>query len=170
MGTTHLFGEMDLDLTQTRSQILKEASRIADQCGYGGNSADDTITLCSNDCDRVVIKFQEDKVIEVKRSGDDGKTWENLNFKDDIFEVNEETLKKYNEKIEYHLLQQKPKMPMSQGFLINEVIQRYKIPAIAVGWHFDHIGVETPKQFILWRDTGVGAELLGIIEKVVQYG
>ena len=160
--SVHLFGEMDLNLSLPRKEIVKEASRIAEACGYAGDNTDDTLTLLSNDYDKVKIKFDGDKVVKVTRSTDDGKNWETLNFDDGIFQVSAKTLEKYNKKIEYGTQQ---KLPMSQGSMMNEIAKKYKIPAIRWGYQFDLLGLETKKQFLLWRDCGSHAEFLGIINK-----
>ena len=162
-ATVHLFGEMDLNLSQTRSQILKEAGRIAGACGYGGRSEGDSIVLYSHDYDKVEIKFDGDDVINVKRSIDEGKTWETLNFETGIFEVDQKTLQKYNDSIPYGT---QKKLPMSQGSVLNDVVKRYNITnAVRWGYHLDFIGIETPKQFLVWRDCGAHVEFLGIIDK-----
>ena len=56
-------------------------------------------------------------------------------------------------------------MPMVQGMGINEVIKRYKIPAMAWGWSGSHIGVETKKQKIFWLDEGTHLKFLGMLNK-----
>lgn len=166
---THIFGEMDLYLNQTYKQIRDHAFDISEQCGYYVTGTKDKSKICiaSNNCELAELYFKNDKVTKVKRSEDDGKNWECLNFKDNLFEVDKETLLKYQKDIEYHKIKPGLKMPMSPGILIQELIKRYKMPALAVGYNprMGHVAVETKKQFVLWRDNGVGAELLGVINK-----
>ena len=163
----HLFGEMDLNLTLNSDQIWKKAFYIGEQCGYfqDWDKEKKILTITSQDYDIVKIYFENDKVIKVKRSEDEGKNWETLNFNDSMFQVNKKTLLNYKNKIEFHKLKDGLSMPMSQGSLINELMKRYKMPAVAVGWHFDLIGIETKKQFMIWKDIGSHAEFLGLINK-----
>jgi len=58
-------------------------------------------------------------------------------------------------------------MAMSPGLMIKHIIENYKIPALSVGFDYRSctLGIETKKQFILWRDCGSHAELLGLIQK-----
>jgi hypothetical protein len=63
---------------------------------------------------------------------------------------------------------QEKTMPMAQGYAINEVIKRYKIPAKAWGYSGSAIGVETNKQKILWRDKGTHLDFLGIVNKELE--
>jgi hypothetical protein len=56
-----------------------------------------------------------------------------------------------------------PEMPMSQGLLIKHLIEHYKIPFHAVGYSLDKVGIRTKKQVIFWKDTGIGARWLGLI-------
>ncbi len=162
--TIHLFGEMDLNLSGSKKEIIKEASRIANACGYsGGCSKDNVLTVKDDSYEIVKITFDDkDVVVKVIRSTDDGKNWETLNFKDGMFKVSAETLAEYNKKIEYGTQQ---KLPMSQGSMMNEIAKTYKIAAIRWGYHQDFIGLETENQFLLWRDCGSHAEFLGILEK-----
>ena len=155
---------MDLDLTKSRRKIVKEASRIAEDCGYAGDNHGQKLTLQSQDWDIVKITFDDkDKVKFVHRSTDEGKTWETLNFKENLFEVDAGTLVEYNRKIEYGTQQ---RLPMAQGSMMNEIVKSQKITnVIKWGYHFDLMGLETPSQFLLWRDCGSHAEFLGIINK-----
>lgn len=59
------------------------------------------------------------------------------------------------------------KLPFMQGYAINEVIKKYNIPAVAWGYFSDLIGVETKKQYILWRDEGWRLVFLGLVNKEV---
>jgi hypothetical protein len=158
----HLFGEMDINMSWSKSKIYKEAFRIAEDCGYMVESYATAIKILSQNYDKVVISFENDHVVKVKRSGDEGKTWETLNFESGLFDVDQETLKLYNARITYGTPE---KLPMSQGSLMNEIIKKYKIHPTQWGWHQDLIGLETHRQFLVWRDNGVGAEFLGIINK-----
>ena len=162
---THFFGEMDLYLEQTDKQIYDNAFRASEDCGYWAEWDGETLKLASQDYDMAEIFFKNHKAISAKRSQDEGKNWETLNFKSNLFEVAQSTLINYNRGIEYEKVVKGMKMPMSQGILIQELIKRYKLHPVAIGYHFDHIGIETGKQFILWRDTGVGAEFMGLINK-----
>lgn len=56
-------------------------------------------------------------------------------------------------------------LPFSQGYAIIEVIKKYEIPAIAWGYTQDLIGVETNRQYILWRDEGWRLVFLGLMDK-----
>lgn len=165
---THIFGELQLDLTQNSDQVYKASFRISEDCGYMPIWSTDKkcLTVTGPDMDVVKIFFEEDRVSKVKKSIDEGKTWENLNFKDGIFDVSDDVLKKYNAKIKYFGSNDKlENIPFSQGSLIKKLIDTYKIPAIRIGYHQDHIGIETKAQFILWRDCGTHAEFMGLINK-----
>ena len=79
-----------------------------------------------------------------------------------------ETLKREVKKIEWHSIQQDFEMPASQGGLINALLKEYFIgkgkPKVnAVGWNLDIVAVKTKNQIIAWKDTGIGARFLGII-------
>jgi len=167
MEKTHLFGEMDLDLTKKPNQIYKQVFYISEQCGYmphqTGDKDSGCITIAGSDCELAKIYYHKDKVEDVKISEDSGKNWEFLNFKQNMFEPGVKTLKAYADKIMWSNVGDS--LPFSQGFLINEVIKRYHIPVKRVGWHFNHIAVETKKQIILWKDQGSHAEFMGIINK-----
>jgi hypothetical protein len=56
-------------------------------------------------------------------------------------------------------------LPFMQGWAIIEVIKKYSIPAIAWGYYKDLIGVETEKQYIVWRDEGWRLVFLGLMNK-----
>ena len=131
---THIFGEMDLYLDQSYDKILKHAFSISEDCGYfvEGTANKKKLFLYSQDYDKAILIFEKGRVIELKRSEDEGKTWETLNFKDNLFEVNQETLKKYEKDIEWYKLEKDLKLPMSPGILIQELIKRYKMPAVKV--------------------------------------
>jgi len=76
-----------------------------------------------------------------------------------------ETIKKYAKKIDWIVCEdfEFPRMPASQGYLLLELIKRYKIPFKQVGYHMDIVGIKTKKQTMLWKDTGIGARFLGLI-------
>jgi len=56
-------------------------------------------------------------------------------------------------------------LPFAQGYSINFVIKRYKIPAKAWGYHGSLIGVETNRQYMFWRDNGVSLDFKGLLNK-----
>lgn len=59
-------------------------------------------------------------------------------------------------------------LPMSQGLALKFLIKHYKIRGIKkLGYSGGHsaIGIETGKQYLFWKDTGVGVEFLGIVNK-----
>lgn len=58
-----------------------------------------------------------------------------------------------------------PRMPMSQGLLIKHLIEHYKIPFKQVGYFQDIVGIRTKRQTMLWKDTGIGARFLGIVNE-----
>ena len=82
--------------------------------------------------------------------------------------MNETTLKNHYNKLiwvnckDYDL---KPieKFPASQGYLLIELIKRYKLPFKALAWHSNIVGIKTARQAFIWRDTGIGATFLGIV-------
>ena len=47
---TWLFGEMQLDLTQTPQKIFNRAFKIAEACGYFAEAFNDHIDLLGEDC------------------------------------------------------------------------------------------------------------------------
>lgn len=79
--------------------------------------------------------------------------------------MNEETLRKLNKDIDWIECKDfnLPEMPASQGILIKHLIEHYKIPFHAVGYHLDRVAIRTNKQAIFWKDTGIGARWLGMI-------
>ena len=80
--------------------------------------------------------------------------------------VSPETLKRYHKKINYQNLD--AEFPFSQGYLLKYLREHYKVPAIRAGYAGDLVSLETKRQFIIWRDTGVGAEFIGLINKEVD--
>ena len=59
-------------------------------------------------------------------------------------------------------------MPFSQGWVVNEMIKRYKIPAKKWGYDNDIIGIETKRQRILWKDQGGRVDFLGLVDKKLK--
>lgn len=55
------------------------------------------------------------------------------------------------------------KFPAMQGYLLIELIKRYRLPFKALGYNQNIVAIKTKKQCMLWRDTGIGATFLGII-------
>lgn len=53
--------------------------------------------------------------------------------------------------------------PASPGYLIIELIKKYKIPFKELGYYHNIVSIKTKKQALLWRDTGIGATFLGLI-------
>ena len=166
---THFFGEMDLYLDQSFDKIYDHAFSVSEDCGYmvEGNKAQNKIYLYSQDNETAIIYFKNNKVVKAERRIDKNLPFETLNFKENIFEVDQKTLKQYNKNIDYQKLEPSLKMAMSPGLMIKHMIKHYKIPALAVGHdcRTGNIGIETKKQFVLWRDCGSHAELLGLIQK-----
>ena len=79
-----------------------------------------------------------------------------------------ETLKAKLKDIEWHRIETDFKMPFMQGELINNLLRRYfvgkgKPKIFAVGWYMDIVAVKTPRQIIVWKDIGIGARFLGIL-------
>jgi len=159
---THLFGEMDLNLDVGYQAVKDQAFHIAEACGYFIKYSTNLIELYSNDYDIVKITFENDKVTKVLRSEDNGSNYEELEIKEKMFKVSPKTLLAYNSKIKYG---NEKSLPMCQGMAINKLVKEYSIPAISYGYHFNLIGIETHKQFLMWRDLGYGLEFLGIINK-----
>ena len=166
---THLFGEMDLDLTKTFTSVYKDACYIAEQCGYwvrkdNSSEAGMFLEIISNDGYQVNIYFDPEnfRVKTVKKSEDDGKNWEELDLKENLFAVSAKTLIQYNKKIKYGT---EKSLPLCQGMAINSLVKKYNIPMIQWGFHYNLIGIETNKQFIIHRDQGSHLEFLGLINK-----
>jgi len=166
---THFFGEMDLYLDQSFDKIYDHAFSVSEDCGYmvQTNKAKNKINLYSQDYDEAIIYFKNNKVVKAERRIDKNLPFETLNFKENIFEVDQKTLKQYNKNIDYQKVEPGLKMAMSPGLMIKHIIENYKIPALSVGFDYrsSTLGIETKKQFILWRDCGTHAELLGLIQK-----
>ncbi len=53
--------------------------------------------------------------------------------------------------------------PASQGYLLIELIKKYKLPFRALAYYQNIVSIKTKKQVFIWRDTGIGATFLGII-------
>ena len=71
-----------------------------------------------------------------------------------------ETLKK---KVKYGT---ESTLPFSQGWVINEMIKRYNIPAKKWGYYHDIISIETNRQYLFWKDLGGRIDFLGVLDKV----
>jgi len=72
---THIFGELDLDLTMKPDAIYAEAFRIAECCGYSILKEDEKILVAGSDNDHCTIWFTVlGKVASVKhyQTDDDG--------------------------------------------------------------------------------------------------
>jgi hypothetical protein len=76
--------------------------------------------------------------------------------------LKQEMLKKIVNEIDWG---EEQEMPMSQGWAINKVIKLYKIPAIRWGYSNNYIGVETKKQYMIWKDKGGHLEFCGVVNK-----
>ena len=165
---THLFGEMDLDLTKNTDQIYKAAFYVAEQVGdfLNWDNKEKILYIYGSDLEQVKIHFKNDRVFKVLRSVDEGKNWEELSFNENMFEVTKKTLINYKNKIKFG---REKSLPLMQGEMINLLIKKYKIPAcfksVKWGYHLDLVGIETKKQFMIWRDCGSHAEFLGLINK-----
>lgn len=87
--------------------------------------------------------------------------------------MKQETLKNYYNKIKWvscpdFSLKPIENFPASQGYLIIELIKRYKLPFKALGYYTGIVGIKTKRQAMLWRDTGIGATFLGIIDLITK--
>jgi len=81
-----------------------------------------------------------------------------------------ETLKAKLKEIEWHKIETDFKMPFSQGYLINDLLKRYfvgkkKPRVLEVGWHLDIVAIKTTIQIVAWKDTGIGARFLGLLNQ-----
>jgi len=166
---THLFGEMDLDLTKSRKDIVKDCYNIACQVGdYLKTSDFDNKTklleIFGSDLEKVKIYFIDEKVSRVERALN-GENWEILDTKQKMFNVSDKTLQKYRKLIKFSTDKEGPMMQFSN---INFLVNRYKIPAKKWGYHQDLLGIETKKQVMIWRDAGGHLEFLGLINKEDQ--
>lgn len=79
-----------------------------------------------------------------------------------------ETLKARLKAVKWHRIETDFKMPFSQGYLINELLKRYfvgekKPKVLAVGWDLDVVAIKTTRQIMAWKDNGIGARFLGIL-------
>lgn len=164
----HFFGEMDLYLNFGEKHIVRQAARIAEDCGYGGGYDPDNRDIFHiNDgygYEMGKIHFKDGKVVKVERSLDKGENWEQWDKKEKVFGVSEAVLKKYIESIEWFDLDPAPSLPMSQGLVLQEIIKANGFPAKRVGYKADLLAVASKNQIIVYRDNGVGAEFLGIVD------
>jgi len=76
-----------------------------------------------------------------------------------------ETLKKRIKQLNWFSIDTVDKLPAGPGYLLLELIKRYKIPAKELGYYHDTVAVKTNKQIICWKDTGIGARFLGLLNK-----
>ena len=77
-----------------------------------------------------------------------------------------ETLKRELKKVEWHKIEEDFTMPAAQGSLLNALLKEYfvgKAKVLEIGWTLDMVAVKTTKQIIAWKDTGIGARFLGIV-------
>ena len=59
MSQVHLFGEMDLDLSQPLEKVYKKAFHIAEACGYMVSHDENSIFIEGTDLEAVNICFNE---------------------------------------------------------------------------------------------------------------
>lgn len=71
-----------------------------------------------------------------------------------------ETLKRIIKQIPFGTEKSLPAMP---GYAINDLIQRYRIPAVEWGYFGSYIGIRTKKQTMVWKDQGHQLVFTGII-------
>ena len=57
------------------------------------------------------------------------------------------------------------KLGFAQQLAVKKLIDHYGIPAKKIGSYMSTIGLETKKQFLLWRDKGYEYEFLGLVNK-----
>lgn len=62
-GKIQLFGELELDLAESRQRIYKDAFKISEACGYSIREEGDLIIIEGTDLERVEIKFQGSKAV-----------------------------------------------------------------------------------------------------------
>ena len=83
--------------------------------------------------------------------------------------MKEELLKKKIKLIEWHRIETDFTMPASQGYLIQGLLETYfigkgkKPRVVAVGWNMDIVAIKTPRQIMVWKDIGIGARFLGLV-------
>lgn len=70
MSLTHIFGELDLDLTKSPSQIYKKAFDISEACGYFVDQSKQGTQIIISGSDNCVCKilFKDKKVRKVIRA------------------------------------------------------------------------------------------------------
>jgi len=77
LSLTHIFGELDLDLSKSFMQIFEKVFDISEACGYfpDRNNNKTKITCSGSDNYICVIHFKNDKVYKVRRAqfSDNGK-------------------------------------------------------------------------------------------------
>lgn len=74
-----------------------------------------------------------------------------------------EALKAKIKNIEWFTYDNVNQIPASQGYLMLELMKHYKIPAKQLGYNMDIVAIKTKKQIIVWKDTGIGARFLGLL-------
>lgn len=79
-----------------------------------------------------------------------------------MVEATKNTLTSYKNEINWG---KEKSLPFMQGNAINTIIKEYRLPAIRWGYSGSLIGIETEKQYLIWRDKGHALEFKGIIEK-----
>ncbi len=52
----------------------------------------------------------------------------------------------------------------STNSMVPILVEEYKIPAKKWGYHHSHIGIETKRQKLFWRDEGIQLIFLGILD------
>lgn len=67
---THLFGELDLDLSKSYDEIYRKAFDIGECCGYFADLVKDKtkIMVSGGDNEACIIYFKDGKVYKVKRA------------------------------------------------------------------------------------------------------
>jgi hypothetical protein len=67
----HFFGEMDLDLSKTKKEILERACRIAEACGYMAHTSKDNSIILIGPDDQFMLYFdKEGKFVKVFNNAD----------------------------------------------------------------------------------------------------
>ena len=79
-----------------------------------------------------------------------------------------ETLKGYYNKIKFKTfkdfdLKGIETFPAGYGYLLIELVKRYKVAFKELGYGYNMVAIKTNKQCMIWRNTGIGATFLGLI-------
>ncbi len=164
----HFFGEMDLYLNRPKKSIVKLALVRAEDCGYSvywDSVIKNQLNLGDGyGYEMGKILFRGDKVILAERSLDKGENWEQWDKKENMFGISAAGLKNYIAQIQWFDIDPPPSLPMSQGLVLQEIIKANGFPAVRVGYHQDLLALASKNQIIVYRDNGVGAEFLGIVD------